>query len=488
MEGLGQISDRKREHMADTMGIGVIGTGYVGLVTGICFAHLGHDVTCVDKDRSKIDALTEGHAPIFEPGVAPMLRGALDAGRLRFASDLDAACAEEVIFIAVGTPPRDDGSSDLSSVCEVASGIGSAIGRQRDGVRRVVVNKSTVPVGSGNWVEMLVREGLKRQVGRRRWREEFADDSSRGRRFVVASNPEFLREGSAVSDMLYPDRVVIGAKDRHAVRALRHVYQPILTQRFTAPEDAPRPAGVRSVPLVVTDVASAETIKYAANAFLATKISFANEIANICEYVGADVHEVMRGIGLDRRIGTGFLNAGIGWGGSCFGKDLAALIHVAREYGYEPELLCAAVAVNERQRRVVIAKLQHALKIIKGRTIGLLGLAFKPNTDDLRDAPSITIAESLLAMGARVKVYDPVANDACSRQHPELDVIYSRSAEELAAGCDAVVLVTEWDELRHLDLARIADLMTGDVFIDGRNALDPEALAAAGLKWEMVGR
>jgi UDPglucose 6-dehydrogenase len=314
-------------------------------------------------------------------------------------------------------------------------------------------------------------------------------EARRRAKFVVASNPEFLREGSAIADMLYPDRIVIGASDERAVNVLRSIYEPILSQQFTAPSTvAPRPEGFGAVPLVVTDLASAEMIKYAANAFLATKISFANEIANICEAVGADVTEVMRGIGLDKRIGTRFLNAGIGWGGSCFGKDVSALIRIAEEYDYSPELLRATIAVNERQRRVVIRKLQQSLKIIKGRTIGLLGLAFKPETDDLRDAPSLTIAEALIEMGARIKAYDPVANEACYRLRPDLDLVYASSVEDLVAGCDAVVLVTEWDEFQRMDLERVAGLMAGGIFIDGRNVLDREAFERAGLQWHGIGR
>jgi UDPglucose 6-dehydrogenase len=397
-----------------------------------------------------------------------------------------------VIFIAVGTPPRADGSPDLRYVQEVARSVGRAIDGCDDGLLRVVVNKSTVPIGSGNWVEMLVLEGERASngaTGGPRRTGNLNGEGDRRNRFVVASNPEFLREGSAIHDTLYPDRVVIGASDRRAVDALRAVYEPILSQQFTPPTDvAPRPEGFGAVPLVVTDLASAEMIKYAANAFLATKISFANEIANVCERVGADVTEVMRGIGLDERIGVRFLNAGIGWGGSCFGKDLSALVRIAAEYEYDTELLRASIAVNDRQRQLVIRKLQQALKIIKGRTIGLLGLAFKPETDDLRDAPSLTIAENLIAMGARVKAYDPVASEACFQQHPDLDIIYADSTDDLVAGCDAVVLVTEWDEFRRLDLKRVAELMSGDVFVDGRNVFDPDAFARVGLRGEGIGR
>jgi UDPglucose 6-dehydrogenase len=474
------------------MEVSVVGTGYVGLVTGVCLAYLGHRVTCIDVDQTKIDALSEGRSPIYEPGLDELLREGIDAERLTFTTDVARACGSEVIFVAVGTPPQPDGSPDLGAVQEVARTLGHAIDRCDDGVLRVIVNKSTVPVGSGNWVEMLVREGQRVNAatnGGPRRTGGLDGENGRAGKFVVASNPEFLREGSAISDTLYPDRIVIGSTDPRAVTALRTLYEPILSQQFTPPSGvAPRPEGFRAVPLVVTDLASAEMIKYAANAFLATKISFANEVANICERVGADVSEVMRGIGLDQRIGVRFLNAGVGWGGSCFGKDLSALINIAHEYQYEPELLRASVGVNQRQRQVVIRKLQSGLKLVKGRTIGLLGLAFKPETDDLRDAPALTIAESLIAMGARVKVYDPVAMDACYRLWPELDVVYAESADDLVKGCDAVVLVTEWDEFQKLDLKRVAELMAGDVFVDARNVFDRESLARAGLRGEGIGR
>ena len=474
------------------MNVSVVGSGYVGIVTGVCLACLGHRVLCVDVDQTKIDALSEGRSPIYEPGLDELLREGIAAERLNFTTDIAKACESEVIFIAVGTPPRADGAPDLGAVQEVARAIGHAIERCDDGTVRVIVNKSTVPVGSGNWVELLVREGQRSNGaadGKPRRTGGLDGENGRAGKFVVASNPEFLREGSAISDTLYPDRIVIGSSDERAVTALRMLYEPILSQQFTPPSGvAPRPEGFRAVPLVVTDLASAEMIKYAANAFLATKISFANEIANICERVGADVAEVMRGIGLDQRIGVRFLNAGVGWGGSCFGKDLSALISIAGEYQYDPELLRASVGVNQRQRQVVIRKLQHALKLVKGRTIGLLGLAFKPETDDLRDAPALTIAEALLAMGARVKVYDPVAMDACFKLWPDLDVVYAESAEDLVAGCDAVALVTEWEEFTRLDLKRVAELMAGDVFVDARNVFDRDALVRAGLRGEGIGR
>lgn len=481
------------------MEVCVVGTGYVGLVTGTCLAYLGHSVVCVDIDERKIEMLRKGKSPIYEPGLDQLIASGTQRGHLSFSTDLSKPVREsEIIFIAVGTPPLPSGKADLSYVKAVAQSIGRTLDCER---RRVIVNKSTVPIGSGNWVEMLVKEGLNDNPV---WRDKLASvtkaqasaaPSSRRLNglkpediFLVASNPEFLREGSAISDTLYPDRIVIGAADNYAAERLRALYEPIVEQTFTPPASAPRPADVTAVPVVTTDLASAEMIKYAANAFLATKISFANEIANICERVGADIKEVVRGFGLDSRIGPKFLNAGVGWGGSCFGKDVSALIDIAKEYGYEPSLLHSTVEVNRRQRHVPVQKLQEALKIIKGKTIGLLGLAFKPNTDDLRDAPALGIARELIEMGARVKAYDPIANEACRQQYPDLKIEYAASAVTLAEDCDAVVIVTEWEEFRYLDLSQIGEVMNQRVLIDGRNLLDPRAVEEAGFKYRGIGR
>jgi UDPglucose 6-dehydrogenase len=297
-----------------------------------------------------------------------------------------------------------------------------------------------------------------------------------------------LREGSAVADSLYPDRIVVGAADAETLDLMRRLYAPLVSQSFDPPPGVPRPASVTGAPLVATSLTSAEMIKYAANAFLAMKIGFANEIANICERVGAEGTEVMTGIGLDSRIGAKFLNPGVGWGGSCFGKDVHALLHTAREYGYECRLLQASLDVNAAQRGAAIQKLQEKLFILKGRTIGLLGLAFKPDTDDLRDAPSLTIAERLLQMGARVKAYDPIAMPACRQQWPDLKIRYCESVQELATGCDALVLVTEWDEFRNLDLTALAPLTAGRILVDGRNAIQPEAAMRAGFDYTGIGR
>lgn len=480
------------------MDVCVIGTGYVGLVTGTCLAWLGRSVTCIDIDERKIGMLREGRAPIYEPGLEPLIASSIQRGNLRFTTDLaEGVRAAEVIFIAVGTPPQASGKPDLSAVEAVARAVGQALDGER---RRIIVNKSTVPIGSGNWVEMLVKEGLAENPAFRRELEAAVQSrpvstSSRPlpgvkaeEFFLVASNPEFLREGTAILDTFYPDRIVIGATDDYAAERLRALYEPIIEQTFTPPPAVPRPADCTAVPVVTTDLASAEMIKYAANAFLATKISFANEIANICERVGADIREVVRGFGLDNRIGPRFLNAGIGWGGSCFGKDVAALIDIANEYNYEPPMLRATVEVNRRQRQVAVQKLQETLKILKGRTIGLLGLAFKPETDDLRDAPALEIAGQLLAMGARVKAYDPVAAPACRAQYPELKIEYSPDPVTLAEECDALVVVTEWDEFRRLDLEAIGAVMHTKVIVDGRNILDREAVEAAGFKYRGIGR
>jgi UDPglucose 6-dehydrogenase len=484
------------------MEVCVVGTGYVGLVTGTCLAYLGHSVVCVDIDERKIEMLRQGKSPIYEPGLDQLVAIGQQRGHLHFSTKLESSVREsEIIFVAVGTPPLANGRADLSYVKAVAHSVGRALDCER---RRVIVNKSTVPIGSGNWVEMLVREGLNENTA---WREKLAatervqagavTTATTSRRpnsikaedfFLVASNPEFLREGSAITDTFYPDRIVIGASDIHATERLRALYEPIIEQTFTPPAMAPRPADFTAVPVVTTDLASAEMIKYAANAFLATKISFANEIANICERVGADIKEVVRGFGLDSRIGPRFLNAGVGWGGSCFGKDISALIDIANEYGYEPGLLRSTVEVNRRQRHVPVQKLQEVLKIIKGKTIGLLGLAFKPDTDDLRDAPALEIASELIEMGARVKAYDPIANEACRRQHPDLKIEYAESAIALAEDCDAIVIVTEWEEFRFLDLDQIGDVMRMKVLIDGRNVLDPQAVEEAGFKYRGIGR
>jgi UDPglucose 6-dehydrogenase len=462
------------------MRVTVIGTGYVGTVTGACLAYLGHRVTCVDTDLAKIEKLRMGEPPIYEPGLEQLIALANDRGGIDFETDLAAPVrASDVIFIAVGTPPLPSGESNLAYLESAARGIGAAM----DGSRfRVVVNKSTVPVGSGNLVEALVREGVL----------ESHPEISNAVAFGVASNPEFLREGSAIHDSLYPDRIVVGAEDPATLEVMRELYAPLIDQGFADPSFAPRPAHlqpeVAHIPMVATTITSAEMIKYSANAFLALKIGFSNEMANICERVGADVTEVMTGIGLDARIGRGFLNAGIGWGGSCFGKDISSLLHTASEYGYQARILEASLAVNRMQRGVVIQKLQEKLYILKGRTVALLGLAFKPNTDDLRDAPSLQIAEKLIQMGVRVRAYDPVAMSACREQRPDLRICYCDDALSAAEHADALVLVTEWPEFAGMNLKQLAERMNNAVLIDGRNLFQPEKARQAGFDYAGIGR
>src|SRR5918994_1166694 len=477
--------------MAGRFEVGVVGSGYVGLVTGACLAHLGHRVRCVDKDEDRVRGLASARMPFYEPGLEELVSRGVRSGRLSFAGSeglKQLAHEAEVIFIAVDTPQGQDGSADLSSVAAVARSIGRALAEAppRSSWRErplIVVNKSTVPVGSGDYVSMLVSEGIEEEAsteGRYYYGEE--DDAPQA--FVVASNPEFLREGSAVYDSLFADRIVVGSDSREALDTLRVLYEPIIEQSFPTELD-PRPKV--AVPFVTTDLVSAEMIKYAANAFLATKISFINEIANICELVGADVTEVAYGIGLDGRIGSRFLNAGIGWGGSCFPKDVAALRAIAREYDYEPALLDATVAVNQRQRKRVLSKLQQELHTLKGKRVAFLGLAFKPNTDDLRDAPSLEIGRSLSVLGARVVGYDPVAGKAARQLVPEMKVVFD--PYEALEGAHAAVVVTEWDELRGLDLERAASLMSKPLLlVDGRNALDPASAMAAGLRYRGFGR
>ena len=438
------------------MNVCIIGTGYVGLTTGACLAYLGHRVTCLDSDQNKISMLRNGRTPIYEPFLTELL--AESNNNMRFGTDYAEAVPDaDVIFIAVGTPPSPNGGPDLRYLCAAAHGIGQHF----DGDFTVVVNKSTVPIGSGNWVGSLVRESYEQHRGRK----------ANGQ-FSVASNPEFLREGTGLSDSLYPDRVVIGSDDARSLETLYTLYRPILDQTFAPPTYLPRPEDMGAVPLISTDLASAELIKYAANAFLALKISYINEIGQLAEKVGADIMQVAKGMGLDARIGTRFLQAGLGWGGSCFGKDTAALVATAGEYGLTMPIVEAAREINRRQREHVVDKLLAELKILKGRTIGLLGLAFKPNTDDLREAPAIDIARKLLERGCKVKVHDPVAMDRFKEEHKDLGVICCASAEAVAEDADALVLVTEWPQYRDLAWEQLPARMRSAIILDGRNALD----------------
>jgi len=448
------------------MRVCVIGTGYVGLVTGVCLSHIGHDVICVDNNEEKVKLMQSGQSPIYEPSLSELMKSSAESGRLTFTSDLNKGVSHgEILYIAVGTPPLPTGESDTRYVEAVARGIGTHLNSDY----KVIVNKSTVPIGSGDWVRMIVLDGNKES------------GSSIEPHFDVVSNPEFLREGSAVYDTFNPDRIVLGGNSDKAIAMMQELYSPLVTREFADDKSLPQ------VPVVVTDLSSAEMIKYAANSFLATKISFINEVANICDRVGADVTQVAKGIGLDSRIGNKFLSAGIGWGGSCFPKDVSALVHTADDYNYESELLKAAINVNQRQRLLVLEKLQTELKILKGKTVGLLGLTFKPDTDDMRDAPSLDLIEQLNRLGARVKAYDPIVSQS-GLSHGLSNVIIESNAEMLADSCDALVLVTDWKEFLKLDLIKMAKLMSNPLVIDGRNFLDREAVEAAGIRYIGMGR
>jgi UDPglucose 6-dehydrogenase len=427
--------------------ITVVGVGYVGLVTGVCFADLGNRIVCVDINEQKIAGLKQGVMPIYEPGLEELVTRNVRAGRLSFTASYAEGLEEaEFAFIAVGTPEGVDGEADLQYVRMAARSIAEVMDHPL-----IIVNKSTVPVGTGDWVADIIRE----------YRNSDVD-------FAVVSNPEFLREGSAIADFMVPDRIVLGSLNREAAEKVAQLHLPL------------------RAPIMITDLRTAEMIKYASNAFLATRISFINEIANICEALGADVKEVATGMGYDRRIGRTFLDAGVGYGGSCFAKDVKALAYMAEVKGRHPQLLRAVMEINAYQRRAVVRKLEEMLGDVRGKTIGLLGLAFKPNTDDMRDAPSITIAHALQVAGARVRGYDPVALKVAALVMPEVEL--AEDAYALAGGCDALVVVTEWNEFKNLDLARIRDLMNRPVLIDGRNVYEPALMQELGFHYRGVGR
>jgi UDPglucose 6-dehydrogenase len=433
------------------MRIAMVGTGYVGLVSGACFSDFGHDVICVDKDEAKIEALRGGVMPIFEPGLDRLVESNVRGGRLSFTTDLPGAVAgADAVFIAVGTPSRrGDGHADLSHVFGAAEEIARALTGPA-----VVVTKSTVPVGTGDEVERILREIAP---AARAW---------------VVSNPEFLREGAAIEDFKRPDRIVIGTEDKDAAEIMREIYRPLY---------------LNNAPLLFTARRTAELIKYAANAFLATKITFINEIADLCESVGADVQDVARGIGLDKRIGSKFLHAGPGYGGSCFPKDTLALLKTAEDRQTPLRIVESVVRVNEARKRAMGRKVIQALGgEARGSKIALLGLTFKPNTDDMRDAPSLAIVQALQDAGAEIRAYDPEGMEQARPLMP--GVQFHASAYQAAEGADAVVLVTEWDVLRALDLKRLAKTMAGSVFVDLRNVYPPEDVAEAGLLWFGVGR
>jgi len=461
------------------MKVCVIGTGYVGLVTGVCLAHVGHQVICVDVNAEKVKLMQSGQSPIYEPGLSEIMQSSMQSGNLQFTTDLKAGVGHgDILFIAVGTPALPNGESDTRYVEAVARGIGNHL----NGGYKVIVNKSTVPIGSGDWVRMIVMDGVAEREpvpvaagGGAPAHPEVAAD------FDVVSNPEFLREGSAVYDTFNPDRIVLGSNSPRAIEMMKELYEPIVKRKHAENSDAD------PVPVLVTDLSSAEMVKYASNAFLATKISFINEVANICDRVGADVTQVAKGIGLDSRIGKKFLQAGIGWGGSCFPKDVSALIHTAEDYGYQAELLKSAVSVNNHQRNIALEKLQQVLKILKGKTVGLLGLTFKPDTDDMRDAPSLILIDQLNRLGAKVKAYDPIVAQSGMR-HGLSNVIVETDPDHLADGCDALVLVTDWQQFKDLNYGEMAKRMTSPVMIDGRNFLDRDALVALGFQYIGIGR
>ncbi|MEL6222777.1 MAG: UDP-glucose/GDP-mannose dehydrogenase family protein [Cyanobacteria bacterium J06627_8] len=460
------------------MRVCVIGTGYVGLVTGVCLAHIGHDVICVDNNEEKVKVMKAGQSPIYEPGLSELMQQAIQDNKIQFTTDLAAGVSHgEVLFIAVGTPPLPTGESDTRYVEAVARGIGNHL----NGGYKVIVNKSTVPIGSGDWVRMIILDGVaerkKEMVASGGGTATVASTPD----FDVVSNPEFLREGSAVFDTFNPDRIVLGSNGQRAIAMMKDLYAPIVSRQFATDQSLP------TVPVVVTDLSSAEMVKYASNSFLATKISFINEIANVCDRVGADVTQVARGIGLDSRIGSKFLQAGIGWGGSCFPKDVAALVHTADDYGYDATLLKAAVDVNTRQRLIAVEKLQQVLKILKGKTVGLLGLTFKPDTDDMRDAPALNLIEQLSRLGAKVKAYDPIVSQSGLRDGLS-NVMVETDPERLADGCDALVVVTDWKQFKSLDYKKMASLMNSPIMIDGRNFLDKGALEEIGFQYVGIGR
>ena len=430
------------------MNICVVGTGYVGLVTGAVFADLGNDVVCVDNATKKIEALRAGQMPIYEPGLEEMVARNKDDGRLTFSTDLPGGVRQaDVIFIAVGTPPKESGETDLSQVEAVASEIGRSMDRYK-----VVVNKSTVPVGTGEFVREVITRHQPRPLD-----------------FDVVSNPEFLREGSAIEDTLRPDRIVIGAPNQQVAMTLVELYAPL------------------ERPMIITDLPSAEVINYASNVFLAAKISFINAIANICEAAGADVSQVMKGMGLDSRIGMQFLQAGLGYGGSCFPKDVDSLIHTASRLGYDFKLLRSVVEINRERAAHLVEMMRKAMGPLEDKTVAVLGLAFKPNTDDMREAKSLEVVRALHAAGAQIRAYDPVAMENARSMMPP-GVVFCESAFEAAAGADGVTLLTEWNEFKYLNLDRLRGLLRRPLIFDARNLYEPERMRRLGFEYYSIGR
>jgi UDPglucose 6-dehydrogenase len=425
----------------------VIGVGYVGLVTAACFADLGNRVIALDINQERVEGLKRGEMPIYEPGLKELVVRNVTAGRLSFTTSYTEALeGTEFAFIAVGTPSGVDGEADLRYVATAAESIAQTMHSPL-----IIINKSTVPVGTGDWVADIVREHQPQPVP-----------------FWVVSCPEFLREGSAINDFTQPHRTILGSLDRDAAEKVAQLHLPL------------------RAPIMITDLRTAEMIKYASNAFLATKISFINEIANICEELGADIKEVSVGMGYDKRIGPNFLDAGLGYGGSCFPKDVKALAYMAAEKGRHPQLLNAVMEINNDRRPMLVNRLKNMVGDLRGKTIGLLGLSFKPNTDDMRDAPAIDIAQSLLALGANVRAYDPVAMEVALPLLPEVKM--AGDPYSMADGCDALLVITEWNEFKQLDLERVRDCMRKPVILDGRNIYDPDAMKALGFTYHGIGR
>ncbi|WP_199620928.1 UDP-glucose dehydrogenase family protein [Paenibacillus alkalitolerans] len=429
------------------MKLTVIGTGYVGLVSGVCFADLGNNVTCVDKDKTKIEMLLQGEVPIYEPGLKELIQKNTTEGRLSFTTDISAPVQDaEIVIIAVGTPQSPSGEANLQYIEQAAREIALAMNGYK-----IIVTKSTVPVGTNERIKDIIGELTEHP-------------------FDVVSVPEFLREGSAIQDTFHPDRIVIGAERKEAAETIAVLHMPLTGK------------------IIVTDIRSAEMIKYASNAFLATKISFINEIANICEKVGADVTLVAKAMGEDRRIGGSFLNAGIGYGGSCFPKDTHALIQIAGNVEYDFKLLRSVVEVNQMQRFNVVRKLLESVGSLEGKTIGIWGLAFKPNTDDVREAPSLEIIPALIGRGAKVKVYDPIAMDKFRKEYNHESLIWSSDAVEAATECDAICLLTEWEEFVKVDLQHIEQVMKQPVLVDGRNVFTQKQIEQTNFTYYSVGR
>lgn len=426
----------------------VIGTGYVGLVTATCFADLGNQVIALDIDEKKVEMLRNGGVPIYEPGLEELIARNVQANRLSFTTSYEEGLAEaDFVFVCVGTPSAVDGEADLKYVRKAAETIAETMIRPL-----IIINKSTVPVGTGDWTAEIVRKSQKEPID-----------------FSVVSCPEFLREGSAIGDFMNPDRIVYGSDDRAAAEAVAELYAPL------GPVD------------VITDLRTAEMIKYASNAFLATRISFMNEISQICERLGADVTEVARGMGYDKRIGPHFLQAGVGYGGSCFPKDVKALANMAREHGMQPQLLNAVMQINDFQRKNIVQKTRELLGgSLEGKVIGMLGLAFKPNTDDVREAPALAVARSLINQGARVRAYDPVAMENTAREIKNLEM--GEGVYDVATGADALLIMTDWNEFKQIDMKRIRLLMRLPIMVDGRNLYDPDDMHELGFIYRGVGR